>query len=205
MITSYQTIKREGKGEFKDRGSKFIGLAFPVSTRKEADEIVHQVKKEYYDARHHCAGLVVGKASEEYFASDDGEPSHSAGDPILGQIKSRELTNVVVVVVRYFGGTKLGVPGLINAYRSAADIALTDAGVLQVEITFSFKISFPYTSTPFVEKFIHTYTLKYIQQDFTEICNASFEGKIDQKEAIFQDLDTMEQRQQIINFTEIQD
>ena len=203
MKTSYYTILKEGKGEFKDRGSKFIGLAFYIQSREDSDHYLHQVKKEYYDARHHCTGLVLGIDGAEYFSSDDGEPAHSAGDPILGQIKSRGLTNTLVIVVRYFGGTKLGVPGLINAYRSAADLALKEAGQKEVEITFKVEVQFPYTSTPFIEKLIHKKGLTISEQSFTDICKFILSANISLHSELFDDLETMKQREQILNFTEI--
>src|SRR5689334_14470624 len=115
---SILTLKSDGKGIYKEKGSKFLGFAYPVSSESEIKERIASLKSEYFDARHHCFAWILGPEKKQFRAFDDGEPNHSAGDPILGQIRSRNLTNVLVVVVRYFGGTKLGVGGLIAAYRA---------------------------------------------------------------------------------------
>jgi len=114
---TYFTIKHESEGFYKEKGSKFLAFAYPVQDEAAVKERTSELKKVYYDARHHCYAYILGHDGEQYRASDDGEPNHSAGDPILGQIKSNNLTNTLIVVVRYFGGTKLGISGLINAYK----------------------------------------------------------------------------------------
>src|SRR4051794_33870893 len=116
----YYTIEKESAAEFKDRGSKFIGYAFPVTTINECKEKLAAIKKEHPKATHHCFAYRIGIDGMNYRVSDDGEPSGSAGRPILGQIDSRQVINTLIIVVRYFGGTLLGVPGLINAYKTAA-------------------------------------------------------------------------------------
>ena len=121
---SYGSISRPSKAVFKDRSSKFLAFAYPVSSQEEIRDNIAKLKKEYYDARHYSYAYILGVQKEKTRAYDDGEPSHSAGDPILGQIRSRELSDTLVVVVRYLGGTKLGVSGLIKAYRTAASLAL---------------------------------------------------------------------------------
>jgi putative IMPACT (imprinted ancient) family translation regulator len=110
---SYITIKSGVQGLYKEKGSKFLAFAYPVESEEEVKQRLLELRKAYYDARHHCYAYVLGAEKEKYRATDDGEPNHSAGDPILGQIRSRNLTNVLVVVVRYFGGVKLGVGGLV--------------------------------------------------------------------------------------------
>ncbi len=119
MRDLYKTISSNTKGQFKDRGSRFIALAFHVISEDEIKEQITLLRKEYHDARHHCFAWRLGPDMERYRVNDDGEPSGSAGRPIFGQIQSRELTDILVVVIRYFGGTLLGVGGLINAYRSS--------------------------------------------------------------------------------------
>lgn len=124
---SYTTIKAPSEGVYKEKGSKFIAKAYPVNSEEEIKQIQADLRKEYYDARHHCYAYIYGKKGQHYRANDDGEPNHSAGDPILGQIRSKNLGNVLVVVIRYFGGTKLGVGGLISAYKIATKEALDNA------------------------------------------------------------------------------
>lgn len=116
---SYKSVPGPAEGLFKDNGSRFISFAFPVETEEEVKNIVGDLKKKYHDARHHCYAYRLGYLGDKFRANDDGEPSSSAGRPILGQIDSRGLSDVLVVVVRYFGGIKLGIPGLIRAYKTS--------------------------------------------------------------------------------------
>ncbi|MDH5380231.1 MAG: YigZ family protein [Cyclobacteriaceae bacterium] len=197
---SYKTIAKEGKGEFKDRGSKFIGLAFPVETREEADARLQQVKTEYYDARHHCYAFIMGKAGETQFANDDGEPSHSAGDPILGQIRSLDITNTLVVVVRYFGGTKLGVPGLINAYKTAAVLSLENTRVKIIELRFQLMVLFPYESTSSIEKLINLHNLEYIEKKYGQYCQLTLSAPEKDRGELIQLLDILFSRKELIKY-----
>lgn len=144
MTYDYKTIAAPATGVFKDKGSKFLSFAFPVESEEQAKEQVRKIKKEYFDARHHCFAYRIGPDGKQWRASDDGEPSSTGGKPILGQLLSRELTNVLVVVVRYFGGTLLGVSGLINAYRSAAADALDNAQTVEKTVQEIITITFPY-------------------------------------------------------------
>ena len=121
---AFYTIETESSGFYSEKGSKFYAFAFPVNCEQKIKEIQQNLRKKYYDARHHVYAFVLGAEKQIYRASDDGEPPNSSGMPVLGQIRSFELSNILIVVVRYFGGTKLGVPGLINAYKSAARDAL---------------------------------------------------------------------------------
>ena len=143
---TYKTIAAESKGLFRDRGSRFIAIAKPVSSPEEIKIILEELRKEYHDARHHCYAWMLTPDRQAWRVNDDGEPSGTAGRPIMGQINSRELTNVLVVVIRYFGGTLLGVSGLINAYRSAAEDALSNARVVEKYVTESWFVTFPYTA-----------------------------------------------------------
>lgn len=145
MNEVYHTIVKEARSEFSDRGSKFLGYAFPVVSVEEGKMKLQDVKKEHPKASHHCFAWMIGQTGNIHRVSDDGEPSGSAGRPILGQIQSRHLTNVMVVVVRYFGGTMLGIPGLINAYKTAASDALDKAGILQKNIEVNLEITCDYT------------------------------------------------------------
>lgn len=141
----YQTIDKPAMAEFKDRGSKFIAYAYPVETVDAFKQQLQQLKKEHPKAIHHCFAYRLGLDGNHFRVSDDGEPSGSAGRPILGQIDSKELTNVAVIVVRYFGGTLLGVPGLINAYKSVTAMALQLVPTVQKSIEVAYELQFDYT------------------------------------------------------------
>lgn len=167
-VFSYTTIQSPAEGLYKEKGSKFHAFAFPVSTEAEVKDHLRLLKKKYFDARHHGYAYILGPEAQTWRAFDDGEPSHSTGDPILGQIRSRKLTNVLVVVVRYFGGTKLGVGGLIAAYRAAADDALSGALLKECEVVSSFDVSFAFTATPEVMKLIKDFNLKILEQAFSD-------------------------------------
>ena len=143
---TYKTVASEARGLYKDRGSRFIALVIPVQGQDEIKEKLEYLRKEYHDARHHCYAWVLGSDRQTWRANDDGEPSGTAGRPILGQINSRELTDILVVVVRYFGGTLLGVSGLINAYRSATEDALSNARIIEKTVMQTYVIKFPYLS-----------------------------------------------------------
>lgn len=140
----YNTIEQISAAEFKDRGSRFIAYAFPLTAKEMFKEKLNEVKKEHPKASHHCFAYRIGTDGNNFRSSDDGEPSGSAGKPILGQIDSMELTNVLIVVVRYFGGTMLGVPGLINAYKSAASMALQTTPVVQKAVEINYELQFEY-------------------------------------------------------------
>jgi len=176
MITSYKTINGSSEGLYKEKGSKFIAIAVPVVTKTEVESKLSAIKKQYHDARHHCYAYVLGYEADVFRTNDDGEPNHSAGDPILGQIKSYELTNTLVVVVRYFGGTKLGVSGLINAYRTAAKEAIENAAIITTRITRSVKLTFPYQSTNEAMKMVDDFDIKVTSQLFDSACQ--IDGKI---------------------------
>ena len=126
----YKTISKIAKGFYKDRGSKFFAYAFPVKTDVEIQERRNEIRKKHHDARHHVYAYRIGAEKDVFYSSDDGEPANSSGPPILGQIRSAGLTNILIIVVRYFGGTKLGIPGLINAYKSAAFEAIQNSQCL---------------------------------------------------------------------------
>lgn len=151
---TYQTIDGEAKGLFKDRGSRFIAIAVPVTSQEEIKKRLEELRKEYHDARHHCYAWVLSPDRQAWRINDDGEPSGTAGRPILAQINSRELTNILVVVIRYFGGTLLGVSGLINAYRTATADALANSSVVERHLTERWQISFPYASMNDVMKLL---------------------------------------------------
>lgn len=144
MISSFKTIKGLSTGEYREKGSKFIAYAYPILTEEDIKARVADVKAEHPKARHHCFAFRLDLEKKNFRANDDGEPSGSAGKPILGQIDSKGLSKIIVIVVRYFGGTKLGVPGLINAYRTSTQEALAQATIVEQEIEAYFKLSFQY-------------------------------------------------------------
>jgi uncharacterized YigZ family protein len=145
MQLTYKTISERAVSEFKDRGSKFLGFAFPVNTTDDVKACLQLLKKEHPKAGHHCYAYRIGTDGLQFRANDDGEPSGSAGRPILGQIDSAGLSNVLAVVIRYFGGTLLGVPGLINAYKTTAAEALTAATVVEKNIEFAITLEYDYS------------------------------------------------------------
>ena len=144
MEDTYKTISNPSEGLFKDKGSKFMAFAYPVSSEDEIKGIIQILKKEHYSARHHCYAWRLGHEKLLFRANDDGEPSSTAGKPILGQIQSFDLTNILVVVVRYFGGTLLGVSGLINAYKNAAHDAILQAEIVEKLVEKQLCIEFEY-------------------------------------------------------------
>tara|TARA_R110000737_G_scaffold202564_2_gene221752 strand:+ start:1360 stop:1965 length:606 start_codon:yes stop_codon:yes gene_type:complete len=176
-VPSFQSIKATSEGFYKEKGSKFLALAFPVRTEDDIKNRLDDLRKQYYDARHHCYAYILGNKGDKYRANDDGEPNHSAGDPILGQIRSKDLTNTLVVVVRYFGGTKLGVSGLITAYKTAAKEALDAAEVIETTIKDEVLIDFSYEQTSDVMRLAKEFNLEIQNQTFQETC--SLQGFID--------------------------
>lgn len=141
---SYKVVTTPGEGLYKEKGSKFFAEAFPVHSEAEVKAKVAEIKKKYFDAKHHCYAFIIGPDKSCYRSSDDGEPSGTAGKPILNQILSKDLTNVCVVVTRYFGGQLLGVPGLINAYKTSAREALDNCGVIEKTVDEVYSVSFGY-------------------------------------------------------------
>ncbi len=163
---SFLTLAGPAEGLCKEKGSKFMAFAYPVTSESDIRDKIGKLKKDYFDARHHGYAWILGPDSGRFRAFDDGEPNHSTGDPILGQIRSRKLTNVLVVVVRYFGGTKLGVSGLITAYRAAADDALSKARIVECEVTGSLNLQYEFSATPEVMKLIKDFGLTIKDQHF---------------------------------------
>jgi uncharacterized YigZ family protein len=166
----YYTIEKTGTAEFKDRGSKFIAYAYPVSTVEEFKQRLEEVKKEHPKATHHCFAYRLGTDKNNFRSSDDGEPSGTAGKPILGQIDSQQLTNTLIVVVRYFGGTQLGVPGLINAYRTSAALVLQVIPAVQKSIEINYLLQFDYTQMNEVMMVVKKYNCTIIQQQMNLFC-----------------------------------
>ena len=167
---SYLTLAHASEGLFKEKGSKFLAFAYPVKSEQEIKEILDSLRKKYYDARHHCYAYILGKDMDIFRANDDGEPNHSAGDPILGQIRSNSLTNTLIVVVRYFGGTKLGVGGLINAYRTAAAEAIANNLIIESEDIHELVLHFGYPEMNQVMKLVKDHGLEIAGQKFDNLC-----------------------------------
>lgn len=167
-VFSFQTIKAPTEILIKEQGSRFLAFAFPVSSEADIKMHLTALRKKYFDATHHCYAWMLGADKLKFRANDDGEPTHSAGDPILGQIKAYNLTNVLIVVVRYFGGTKLGVGGLVQAYKAASASVLETASIIECEVTCTFHIRYAYTSTLEVMSLVKEFDLKIQQQNFTD-------------------------------------
>ncbi len=182
---TYKTIEKPAGPEiFKDRKSKFLGYAFPVKSREEVKKYVEQLKKEHHQARHWCYAYIIGIEKPEERANDDGEPSNSAGMPILNQIKSKELTNVLVIVVRYFGGVKLGVSGLINAYKTAAQMILDEAEIIEKILTKELYLELGYEDMNKVMRIIKENNLHIIRQEMTDKVKLQLEIRLDDFERI---------------------
>jgi uncharacterized YigZ family protein len=188
MTDSFQTITETAEGLFTDRGSKFFAYAFPVTDEEAIKSNLEALRKEHWKARHHCYAYRLGTDGNNFRANDDGEPSGSAGKPILGQLDSFNVTNVLIVVVRYFGGTKLGVGGLINAYRTGASEALTSATIENQIITDTFIIQYDYEITGQIMSFINQNDLKILNQTYNERASVKFEIIISKTEQILEAL-----------------
>lgn len=174
------------EGFYKEKGSKFYAFAYPIADTGAVTERLEALRKEYHDARHHCYAYILGLKQQQWRANDDGEPNHSAGDPILGQIRSAGLTNCLVVVVRYFGGTKLGVGGLISAYKNAAEAALAQVQTKTVASRTDFKLTYPYGRTSDVERCLAAFDIDYYQKEYTADCIV-WGGIVDEDFDMFQE------------------
>ncbi|MFM7195092.1 MAG: IMPACT family protein [Bacteroidota bacterium] len=170
MKEYYQSIAGPSTGHLREKGSRFLSFAYPVKDEEEIKIQLNALKREYFDATHHCYAWMLGVEGEQYRAFDDGEPGHSAGDPILGQLRSRNLTHVLVVVVRYYGGTNLGVSGLIKAYRGAAALALDAAVTMTIAVRIKWRLTFDYASLPEVMKFAKGTGIGILDKNIGENC-----------------------------------
>lgn len=184
----YRSIAAPAEGLFKDNGSRFIALAYPVESEESVKEIVAGLRKEYHDARHHCYAYRIGHDGAVFRSSDDGEPSGSAGRPILGQIDSAGLSDILVVVVRYFGGIKLGIPGLIRAYKSSTADALANATVVEKTAGTVYRISFDYLSMNAVQKVLKDMNLPQSSQEFSQSCSLVTRVRLTEDDAFRQRL-----------------
>ena len=171
MFDTYKTIAQKSEGIYKEKSSKFLSFAFPVTHIDEIKTILGEFKKTYYDARHICYAYMLGYERNDFRTNDDGEPSGTAGKPILGQINSHELTNVLLVVVRYFGGIKLGTSGLITAYKTAASDAIENSSVIEktVDEDVSFLFEYPFLND--VMRIVKEENAEIVSQQFDMDCN----------------------------------
>ncbi len=170
MNDTYQTLKETSTGQFKDRGSRFLAYAFPVDSPDQVKEIQAALRKEHHGARHHAYAYRIGPGLDNYRANDDGEPANSAGKPVLGQIDSFGLSNILIVVVRYFGGTLLGVGGLIQAYRTAAREAILAGEIIEKQFSSEIRIRFSYPVLNDIMRLIKENKADIVSQDFESGC-----------------------------------
>ncbi len=192
MDDSYKTIQGPSEGLFKDKGSRFIARAYPVESVDEVKEILAALRKEYHDARHHCYAYRIGPGGTTYRVNDDGEPANSAGKPILGQLQSQDLTNILIVVIRYFGGILLGVGGLINAYRTAAKESLINSTIVTRTFNSRIKINFQYPAMNEVMKIIKDSKAGIVSQDFGTACEILVEVRSGVSDLILGQLNRIE-------------
>lgn len=172
---TYKTIKSPSEGLFKDRGSKFLAFAYPIEHENEVKPLVDNLRKEHFKAVHHCYAYRLGLDKTNFRVNDDGEPSGTAGRPILNILLSNEITNILVVVVRYFGGTLLGVPGLINAYKSATSEALSSADILEKTVNDVYNVSFDFVQMNDIMKIVKEFNLKIRNQTYDNQCSMELE------------------------------
>ena len=180
----YKTIASTSQGIYKEKGSRFVSFAVPISSQEEIKPIIDKIRKVHHEARHHCYAYIIGYERIIWRVNDDGEPSGTAGRPILGQINSFGLTNIIIVVSRYFGGTLLGVSGLINAYRSAAESALRNAELTEKTVNEYYKITYPYISMNDVMKILKEENIGQSEQSFDIECNILLNFRVSAKEKV---------------------
>lgn len=191
-MDTYQTIAATSEGIYKEKGSKFLAFAYPIFSEEEFKNHLAQLKKDYHDARHHCYAFKLGLTENEFRYSDDGEPNNSAGKPIYGQILSKNLTNVGIVVVRYFGGTKLGVGGLVTAYKEAAADALQHAKIINQTVKNFYQILFDYPVMSEVMNFVKHHQLQITKQLFENACLIEFGIRKSEADTVVSELEKIE-------------
>ena len=181
---TYHMPTNTSEGLYKEKGSKFIGYAFPVFSEEDVKERLEEVRKKEYAARHHCYAYTLHPDKSAWRANDDGEPANTAGKPILGQIQSKDLTNILIVVVRYFGGVKLGVGGLITAYRAAAADALENISIEKRFVKEIYEVAFQYPQMNEVMRLVKDKSLEVVNQDFQIDCKLIFAIRKSQADAV---------------------
>ncbi|MFT3933750.1 MAG: YigZ family protein [Chitinophagaceae bacterium] len=180
----YFTIDKTNNAEFKDRGSRFIALAFPMNSKEEFKNLLATVKGQHPKANHFCFAYRLGLDGNNFRSGDDGEPAGTAGKPILGQIDSKELTNTLIIVVRYFGGTLLGVPGLINAYKTAASLVLQTTPIVQKPVEINYHLQFDYTQMNEIMMVVKQYNCTVIKQEMQLFCSIDIGVPINRVDSI---------------------
>jgi uncharacterized YigZ family protein len=188
----YHSISISGRSLYKEKGSKFIGIAVHVDNDSEFKSALEELKKEFHDARHICFAFSHGLNPSTIGKNDDGEPTHSAGNPILGQITAHDLSNSAIFVVRYFGGTKLGVGGLKQAYKIAADQAVKNSKTGKYFICKKLKLIYEYPQTPEIQKLISDFEIKILEQEYSEKCFLNVEVRLSKIDAFLKKLDELE-------------
>jgi uncharacterized YigZ family protein len=191
-IDTYKTVKALSTGVYKEKGSRFIAFALPVTSLEEIKYQVDDFRKKYHDARHHCYAYMLGFERKDWRANDDGEPSGTAGRPILGQINAYELTNILIIVIRYFGGTLLGTSGLINAYKIAAREALNNSKIIECTLKEYYLIEFPYSSMNGVMKILKDENTDQTDQNFALDCSVKISFRLSAKDTILKKLSGIE-------------
>jgi len=184
MSDFFKTVKGVSQGIYREKMSRFLAFAEPVASADEARAVIKRYQNQYHDARHCCWAYMIGTQRNEYLSSDNGEPSGTAGKPILGQINSYGLTNIVIVVIRYFGGIKLGTSGLIVAYREAARLAIEAAEILECHEQAQLAFTFPYLSMNSVMQVIKKSGVKVLNQEFDNVCAMTIETDADRMDAL---------------------
>lgn len=182
---SYRMLSEASSGEFKDKGSKFIAYAFPVLNEQDVKVQLQELRKKHFDARHHVFAYILGADKARWRINDDGEPAGSSGKPVHGQLLSFNLTNSLIVVVRYFGGTKLGIPGLINAYRAAAQAALEAAQIVEKKIEDIYELAFQYPEMNTVMRILKDENINPLSTDFQADCKLQFKIRKHDSERIY--------------------
>lgn len=190
---TYRTVKKIAEGDvYKDKGSKFLGYIFPVSNEEDIKESILSLKETHYKARHWCYAWRLGVENYTYRINDDGEPNNSAGNPIYGQILSHDLTNILIVVIRYFGGTKLGVGGLISAYRTSAGLAIEVSKIIKKTIDVNFELQFEYTEINKIMRLIKEKNLNIVRQEMDMNCNFEISVRKNEKENILKNFEDLQ-------------
>lgn len=190
---TYRTIAAPATGSYSEKRSRFIAYAFPVATEEEAGACLAKVRKRHADARHHCFAYALGPGREIWRTNDGGEPSGTAGRPIYGQMLSKDITDVIIVVARYFGGVKLGAGGLLNAYRTAARAAIDNATVIERAVTRKYEVSFGYERMNAVMQTLKGYDVKILRQESGMRCTVRFSVRLRTAGAVVQTLGRMPQ------------
>ena len=192
ILDSYKSIAAPSEGLFKDNGSRFIARAYPVETEEEVKEIVASLKKEFYDARHHVYAYRLGYKGDRFRANDDGEPSGSSGRPVLGQIDSNGLSDILVVAIRYFGGIKLGIPGLIRAYKTSTADAIANAEIVEKIASRMYRVSFGYMGMNSVMKVFKDMGLEQKNQKYDMECSIDTSVRLSQVDTFLERMGDVE-------------